>query len=121
MSLLYYFILFILGGVAETLLHVCLKRSTLEHLDARGIRYYLCIIKDYWFYLGMLFYIVDLVIYMYLLAHLPLSVAYPITGLQKIFIIFSSRYLLKEQLSSVEFVGVSLIGLGILLIAGAQE
>ncbi len=120
MNLSYYFILFILGGITETLLHVCLKRSTLEHLDARGLRYYLSIIKDYWFYLGMLFYIADVVIYMYLLAHLPLSVAYPITGLQKIFIIFSSSYLLKEKLSSMEFSGVSLIGIDILFIAGAQ-
>ncbi len=36
MNLSYYFILFILGGITETLLHVCLKRSTLEHLEARG-------------------------------------------------------------------------------------
>lgn len=121
MNLLYYFTLFILGGIAETLLHVCLKRSTLNHLDARGLRYYLHIITDYWFYLGMSFYVVDLIIYLYLLAHLPLSVAYPVTGLQKIFIIFSSRYLLKEKLSSMELTGVSLIGIGILLIAGAQE
>lgn len=120
MIFLYYLILFIIGALTETFLHVCLKKATIDHIEVRGFRYYLSIIKDYWFYLAMTFYIADLVIYMYLLAHLPLSVAYPITGLQKIFIIFSSGYFLKETLSFIELLGVSLIGIGILLIAGAQ-
>lgn len=120
MELLKYTVLFVLGALTETLLHVNLKKAATYEVEKSKFKYYLAIFTNRYFLIAMVFYLSDLVIYMYLLANLPLSITYPITGLQKIFIILYSRFLLKENITKIEYLGITLIQIGILLIAGSR-
>jgi drug/metabolite transporter (DMT)-like permease len=121
MSLLSYIILFVLLALAEASMQVFLKKTAVSQIDKVKFQYYLAIICSPSFMIAMLFYALNTFLYLYLLAHLPVSVVYPITGLQKIFIILYARYMFREKISYVEYGGVLLIQIGILLIAESRE
>ena len=50
------------------------------------------------------------------LMYIPLTVAFPLTGIQKVIIIMFAAFVLKESVSRIEWAGVLLISLGIVFI-----
>ena len=60
---------------------------------------------------------VTILIWIYVLNKLPLSIAYPVTGLAYIIVPILSYYLLGERLSPMLFLGSFLILVGISLVA----
>jgi drug/metabolite transporter (DMT)-like permease len=57
-----------------------------------------------------------MVIWIVLLSYIPLSVAFPLTGIQKIIIILFSVFVLREHVSNAEWLGVGITALGIAVI-----
>lgn len=69
-------------------------------------------------FIGLCFYFVSAVIWMIVLSRVDLSFAYPIIGINFVFVLLMSRFLLGEQVSVLRwagaviiFIGVSLVGL----------
>lgn len=108
--------LFILGAAMESTTQICLKKGATTHRETGGFAYYLKLIKNKWVITGILSYVMEMIIWVILLTYIPLSIAFPLTGLQKIFIILFSVFILKENVNKVEWLGVGITALGIAVI-----
>lgn len=119
MSLIKWFPLFIAGAIMESTTQLCLKKGAIVHKEISGFAYYLKLIKNKWVIIGILSYLVEMVIWIVLLSYIPLSIAFPLTGLQKIIIVLFSVLILKEKVSKLEWLGVGIITMGIVIIGQA--
>jgi undecaprenyl phosphate-alpha-L-ara4N flippase subunit ArnE len=120
MSLLKWIPLFLLDAASESTMQIFLKKGAEENRTVYGIKYYLSLLINKWVILGILVYVIDMVIWLVLLANIPLSVAFPLTGTQKIFIIFFSAFILKETVSFIEWVGIGFIIVGLTTIVAFE-
>lgn len=116
MWLLKWLPLFVVGASMESVTQLCLKKGALIHREIRGLSYYLNLLRTKWVIGGILAYFVEMVIWIVLLSHIPLSIAFPLTGIQKIFIIFFSLLVLKERVTRIEWLGIGITVLGIAVI-----
>ena len=116
MSLIKWAPFFLAGAALESFTQICLKKGAIAHGDADGISYYLKLLSNRWVIAGVLLYLVEMVIWIVLLTNIPLSIAFPITGVQKIFIILFSVAFLKETISRTEWIGFGITALGIAII-----
>ncbi|OGL50926.1 MAG: hypothetical protein A3C43_01860 [Candidatus Schekmanbacteria bacterium RIFCSPHIGHO2_02_FULL_38_11] len=111
--------LFITGAAMESVTQICLKKGAGIHSGTDGLAYYIKLLKNKWVIIGILSYLVEMVIWIVLLSYIPLSIAFPLTGIQKIFIILFSLFVLKEKISKTEWIGVAITSLGIAVIVQA--
>ncbi|MBF0565251.1 MAG: EamA family transporter [Nitrospirae bacterium] len=105
------------GAAIETFTQICLKKGAVAHNETSGILYYLKLLSNKWVISGILMFLVEMVLWVFLLAHIPLSVVFPLTGMEKIFVVFISAYTLKERVNGIEMAGVALTAAGIAVIA----
>ena len=66
--------------------------------------------------LGIFLYALSTIPFIYLLRSVELSVLYPLTALGYIFVIFFSRLILKEHITSYKIVGILFIILGVIFV-----
>jgi len=116
MSLIKWAPLFILGATMESVTQICLKKGASIHHETRGLAYYLDLIRNRWVITGILAYVIEMINWIILVSFIPLSVAFPLTGLQKIIIILFSVFVLKEHVSTIEWLGFGMTAAGILVI-----
>ncbi len=109
--------LFILGALAESTFQIFFKKGAMDNGDLPGIQYFLKLLTNRWIISGLLVSILEMVIWVTLLSNIPLSIAFPITGMQKIFLIFFTAFVLKEKVYKAEWIGIGLVTLGIVVIA----
>ncbi len=109
--------LFIVGALLETLGQLCFKQAATTHRAASGIAYYLRLAATPAVLGGILAYMAEMILWVYLLAHIPLSIAFPMAGLQQLIILSVSWLWLRERVSRTELLGAASIAAGIFLIA----
>lgn len=68
-------------------------------------------------FIGMAFYLISLVIYLFALKSAPLSIVYPIFASSFIFVVIFSVLFLKERFSKYRFIGIIIIFIGIVVVA----
>lgn len=105
------------GATIETFTQICLKKGAMAERDTSGIRYYLKLLSNKWVISGIFMFFIEMALWIFLLAHIPLSVVFPLTGMEKIFVVCISAYVLKERVKAVEIAGVLLTVAGIAVIA----
>jgi multidrug transporter EmrE-like cation transporter len=66
---------------------------------------------------GMFFYGVSFILWLFVLAKMKLSVAYPITSLNFVLVIVASFYLFGEKLSLLQYASIGLIIIGVVFLA----
>jgi drug/metabolite transporter (DMT)-like permease len=99
-------LLVVIWALLEGIAQVFLKKSV------RGaVRWYL------WISFGIMILIVEKVIYSEALLFLDVGAAYAISSLNLISITFMSRYLLREKVTKMRWIGVFLIFIGAGLVA----
>jgi len=108
--------LFIIGATLESLTQISLKKGATIHSKRRGLVYYLNLIKEKWVIIGLLSYGIEMIIWILLLSYIPLSIAFPLTGVQQVLLILFSAFVLKEKINNFEWFGLGLISLGIVAI-----
>lgn len=106
-----------MGALLESTTQIFLKKGALTHHETSGFRYYLKLLRNRWVISGILLYVIEMVIWIILLSHIPLSIAFPLTGFQKIFIVMFSFFILKEKVKNIEWVGIGITALGIVMIS----
>jgi len=74
------------------------------------------IISSYYLWLGFLTIIVSSLLWMKVLSKVNLSIAYPLISLSYIFGLLAARYVFGETIPTIRWVGVGVIGIGILFI-----
>jgi drug/metabolite transporter (DMT)-like permease len=67
-------------------------------------------------WLGLFLFGVSAAFYLIVLSRIPLSVAYPLGGLQYLMVVGISRWILHEQVPGLRWLGVAIVTLGIVLI-----
>ncbi len=112
--------LFLLAALLETIGQLSFKKAATAYRDVSGFRYYAKLALSPRAIGGVSAYAVEMLLWLYLLARIPLSIAFPLAGLQQLVILAASRVLLNEQVNRVELLGALLIAAGLVTIAGAS-
>ncbi len=111
--------LFMAAALLECSGQISFKRAALEHRDVGGVRYYISLARNRWVLGGMLAYGVETLIWIFLLSRIPLSIAFPLAGLQQLVILFLSYVIMKERIRHLELLGAVVIACGLLTIVTA--
>lgn len=74
------------------------------------------IFKNFYIIIGLFFYGISLIFWLFALSKLKLSVAYPATSLMYVFIILSSWLIFKETVNFYQWLGVIFILFGLFFI-----
>lgn len=107
---------FVFAAVLESSGQILFKKGALKNSKINGIRYYFELLKNRWVIIGLISYGIEMVIWVFLLSNIPLSIAFPLSGLQQLIIILFSVFVLKEKINNVEWLGAGFIALGISII-----
>jgi multidrug transporter EmrE-like cation transporter len=70
-----------------------------------------------WTWLGILFLILSLISWLYVLRHVPLSVAYPLSNAAHIFVPVASWIFLGELIAPKRWWGITLVIVGLIVVA----
>ncbi|MDA8084785.1 MAG: hypothetical protein M0024_14105 [Nitrospiraceae bacterium] len=116
MALVKWIPFFLASAALETATQVFLKKGADVHSRTGGVRYYIKLLRNRWVVGGILLYLVEMAIWIVLLANIPLSIAFPFTGIQKIFMIAVAVLIFREKVTGTEWLGIATISAGILLI-----
>lgn len=77
------------------------------------------LVSDGWLLAGIAAYVMQLILWVQILAILPLSVAFPIASLTFLVVAMACRVFLSERLDAGQFAGVVLVMAGVAIVAGA--
>ena len=75
------------------------------------------IIFNYWFVLGISFYIISLGLWLIVLKKIDITIAYPLSAIGFVITAFIAYIFLNENMSIIRITGLSLIILGIIVIS----
>ena len=70
-----------------------------------------------WTWLGIFFLILSLFSWLYVLRHVPLSIAFPLSNAVHIFVPFASWIFLGELIAPTRWCGISLVLIGLIVVA----
>lgn len=106
-----------LAALCESCGQICFKKAAVCTRHETGLAYYLCLAKNRHIYLGIAANLGEMAVWLYLISHLPLSVAYPLSGLQEMILILFAAVVLKEKIAPLAWAGVFLIAVGVSLVS----
>lgn len=72
-------------------------------------------------FFGLALYVLAAIIWLVVLSKVDLSFAYPMMGLSYVFILFISKFFLKENVMSLRWLGAILICVGVVLISRSSN
>ncbi|MCL5986643.1 MAG: EamA family transporter [Actinobacteria bacterium] len=109
-------ILIAIGG--QVLLKIGMNQiSSAEILSLNGARdFFLAILRSPLVMTGLFLYGLSAIVWLIILSRVDLSFAYPMIGISYIFMIFISRFLLKEHVSPLRWIGAVVISIGVVII-----
>jgi uncharacterized membrane protein len=118
-------ILFLIGltSICDTINQILLKSSinslniSLTANIAKILQFILKLIRIPRLWIGFLFSVLSLCIWLFVLSKADLNFAFSIDSMHYIFIAFASRLLLKERVVFRRWVGTALIIIGIILVS----
>jgi drug/metabolite transporter (DMT)-like permease len=70
-----------------------------------------------WVAIGLLVYVVEIFVWLRVLAIAPLTIAAPISSLNYIGVILASRWIFRERISPRQWAGAGLVTLGVIAVA----
>jgi drug/metabolite transporter (DMT)-like permease len=111
--------LFLIAAVLEGIEQISFKKAAMAHREVRGLQYYLKLARNKWVLIGILSACIEMVLWVFLLSRVPLSIAFPLAGLQQLAILLASYLFMNERINRAEWLGAGLISLGLLAIATA--
>lgn len=117
------FILVLIAEACSAGMHILFKRgvNTLDSCHARGIWGYLRfignVLKNGSVWSGLLVVVCGMIVWLLVLAHAELSLAFPLDSIQYVFILLASAVLLRERVNRDRILGTLFIIAGIVLVA----
>ncbi|MCL4389325.1 MAG: SMR family transporter [Candidatus Marsarchaeota archaeon] len=115
MSIYLVILITLVAALIASLSQTLYKKNITEEL--RGIKDIIKVIFKKPILVGFGGYAISLVVYLFALSKAPLSVVYPTFASTFIFITLLSWFVLKEKMDSKRIIGMSLIFIGIVIIA----
>jgi drug/metabolite transporter (DMT)-like permease len=113
------FVGIVLAIVLDTVVQILWKQAVSSGIpeNASLIATALAALSNQYFYLAMLFFVLQFINWIKVLAHADLSFAQPFTALSYITVLAVSSYSLHEQVNLMRLLGVSLILVGVFFIS----
>lgn len=108
---------FVLSVLADVVGQLCLKRGADDLPDASGLVLARALLGSGWVVAGVLIYAAEIVIWLRILAEVPLSIAFPIASLNFLGVQLASVLFLKERVAARQWLGASLITCGVIVVA----
>jgi multidrug transporter EmrE-like cation transporter len=90
-----------------------IKSSDFKHLGNLIMR----VLKSFWAVAGIILYAVSALFWLVVLSRVPLSVAYPVVAGGYIVVVVYSRFVFKEEVRLIAWVGLALIVVGVIITA----
>ena len=78
------------------------------------------VLGNRWLQAGIATYAVETIVWLRILAEVPISIAFPIASLNFLGVALASRWFLGEVVSGRQWVGAGLVTLGVALVAGVS-
>jgi len=107
---------FLLKAVLEGMAHIFFKKGSVKHAEVTGMRFYLLLLKDKLILWAFAINIFEMLLWVLVLAYIPLSIAFPLGAMNEIFVIFASAFFLKEHINIQEWFGIASICIGLFTI-----
>ncbi len=90
-------------------------------LDLRGIgsvvTLFVEVIKSPIVLLGLFMYVISAGLWLIVLSAVDLSFAYPFIGLTYVFVLFLSKFILKEDVNPIRWAGAAIITIGVIVLS----
>jgi len=103
-------VLLVIAAINSTLGNIFLKKSQQSSTDES----ILSLLLNPWFFLGLVFYEINVILFAKALKRLPVSTAYPVlAGLSFLLLVVVARVFLEEKLSIQQMTGIVLVMLGL--------
>ncbi|HYM31133.1 MAG TPA: EamA family transporter [Candidatus Cybelea sp.] len=116
-------LLFLVSVVCDVSGQFCFKRGAdgIEHVG-RGSKlaaFLGGLLQARWLWLGIGIYAVELVVWLSILARVPLSLAYPLNSLNYCGVLIASRLFLRERIPLRRWLGAGIITVGVAIVGVA--
>lgn len=111
--------LFLIAAILESIGQISFKKAALANRAVKGLHYYIKLAGNKWALGGILSYCIEMVLWVFLLSRIPLSIAFPLSGLQQLVLLLASYLFMNERINRVELLGAGLIALGLSAIVTA--
>jgi drug/metabolite transporter (DMT)-like permease len=108
---------FVLSAIFESYGQVLFKKAALSTQHLSGYYYFRGLAKSHYLYLGIALYIGEMAVWLYIISNLPLSVAFPLSGLQEMILVLFVAATLKEKIVPLAWLGIVLIAIGVSLVS----
>lgn len=108
---------FILSAIFESYGQVSFKKAALSTEHLSGYSYFLGLAKNYHLYLGIVSYLGEMAVWLYLISNIPLSIAFPLSGLQEMILVLFVAVKMKEKVPPLAWFGVLLIAIGVSMVS----
>jgi len=108
---------FVLSAFFESYGQVSFKKAALSTQHLSGYLYFRGLAKSHHLYLGIVLYIGEMAVWLYLISNIPLSIAFPLSGLQEMILVLFVAVILKERVPSLAWFGVFLIAIGVSMVS----
>ena len=96
---------------------LCFKRGADSLPDASGRELAMAMACSGWIAAGVLIYVVEIFVWLRILAEVPLSIAFPIASINFLGVTLASALLLKERVGRRQWLGACLITCGVIVVA----
>jgi drug/metabolite transporter (DMT)-like permease len=108
----------IIGVLGQLFLKIGMQQVGEFTMFQKGIiLQYLKIFLNPYVFIGLCFYFLSTVFYLYLISRVPLSFAYPMLSLSYVIVGLISWIFFKEQILAINWVGMGVILVGVALVA----
>lgn len=108
---------FILSAIFESCGQISFKKAAFGTQHLSGYSYYKGLAKSYHLYLGIVLYMGEMALWLYLISNIPLSIAFPLSGLQEMLFVLFVVVTLKEKVPPLAWFGVFLIAIGVSMVS----
>lgn len=95
--------------IAEAARELCFKQASAQPSLLAALRKPITL-------LGIVFWLIEIAVWAYVLAYVPLSIAFPLMSFSYVAIVWASAFVLKEPVNFRHFIGTLLITLGVICI-----
>lgn len=108
---------FVLSAIFESYGQVSFKKAALATQHLSGYFYFLGLAKSHHIYLGIVLYMGEMAVWLYLISNIPLSIAFPLSGLQEMILVLFVAVKLREKVPPLAWFGVFLITIGVSMVS----
>lgn len=109
-------VVWILTIIIDTIGQLAFKAAASQHVDNKGLAYWISLSKRKWLWIGIFCYIIEFVTWLAFLSLVPLSDGVMLGSINIAVIMIAGRLFFNEKLTKNRIIGVILIAFGVAIV-----